>query len=66
MVRGEEASRWRFIGELLTGSSDVGSLVERAAPFGLTLTTARVVAVAETDGVVDTTRLTDHGARTSS
>ena len=55
VVRDEEASRWQFIDDLLTGTSDVGTLVERAEPFGLTLTAAHVTAVAQTDSVIDTT-----------
>lgn len=59
VVRREEASRWEFLDDLLTGRSDVGSLVERAEPFGLTLTAAHVVAVARTDRPIDAaTRVT--------
>ena len=59
VVRREEASRWEFLDDVLTGRSDVGSLVDRAEPFGLTLTAAHLVAVATTDRPVDAaTRLT--------
>ncbi len=49
VVRREEAFRREFVTDLLSGHSDVGSLVERAEPFGLTLTAAHIVTVAATD-----------------
>ncbi|MEU5532065.1 helix-turn-helix domain-containing protein [Streptomyces sp. NPDC020362] len=46
-VRREEAARREFIDDLLYGRSDLGRLVERAERFGLRLSGAHVVAVAE-------------------
>ena len=37
VVRREEAYRREFVDDLFSGRSDVGSLVERAEPFGLSL-----------------------------
>ncbi|MGY1780644.1 PucR family transcriptional regulator [Geodermatophilus sp. SYSU D01036] len=53
VVRREEAFRREFVDDLLSGQSDVGSLVERAEPFGLTLTGTHVVTVAATDRPID-------------
>lgn len=53
VVRREEASRREFIDDLLSGRSDVGSLVHRAEFFGLTLTAGHIVAVAQTDRPID-------------
>ncbi|MGY5888524.1 PucR family transcriptional regulator [Geodermatophilus arenarius] len=53
VVRREEAFRREFVEDLLSGHADVGSLVERAGPFGLTLTAPHFVAVAATDRPVD-------------
>jgi sugar diacid utilization regulator len=53
VVRREEAFRREFIDDLLNGQSDVGSLVERAEPFGLTLTATHIVTVAATDRPID-------------
>jgi sugar diacid utilization regulator len=53
VVRREEAFRREFVDDLLVGRSDVGSLVERAERFGLSLTAPHVVAVAATDRPVD-------------
>ncbi len=49
VVRREETSRLNFIDDLLAGHADVGSLVERAEPYGLTLAASHVVAVAQTE-----------------
>ncbi|RFU82484.1 PucR family transcriptional regulator [Streptomyces triticagri] len=46
-VRQEEGSRREFIDDLLHGRSDLGSLMERAERFGLRLSLAHAVAVAE-------------------
>ncbi|WP_369390715.1 PucR family transcriptional regulator [Streptomyces sp. CG1] len=46
-VRREEAARREFIDDLLYGRSDLGRLAERAERFGLTLSRAYAVAVAE-------------------
>ncbi|MGY1707414.1 PucR family transcriptional regulator [Geodermatophilus sp. SYSU D00697] len=53
VVRREEAFRREFVDDLLSGHPDVGSLVQRAEPFGLTLTAAHVVTVAATDRPID-------------
>ena len=53
VVRREEAFRREFIDDLLSGHSDVGSLVERAEPFGLTLSATHIVTVAATDRPID-------------
>ena len=53
VVRREEAFRREFVEDLLSGQSDVGSLVERAEPFGLTLTAPHLVAVAATERPID-------------
>lgn len=59
VVRREQSARVEFINDLLTGQSDVGSLVERAEPFGLMLTAGHLVAVAEIGRAIDTdTRVT--------
>jgi DNA-binding PucR family transcriptional regulator len=46
-VRREEAARREFIDDLLYGRSDLGRLAERAERFGLRLSQAHAVAVAE-------------------
>ncbi|MGW4563898.1 PucR family transcriptional regulator [Streptomyces sp. NPDC004561] len=46
-VRREEAGRREFIDDLLYGRSDLGRLAERAERFGLRLSRAHAVAVAE-------------------
>jgi sugar diacid utilization regulator len=46
-VRREEAARREFIDDLLHGRGDAGRLVERAVRFGLLLSHAHAVAVAE-------------------
>ncbi|MFF3611623.1 PucR family transcriptional regulator [Streptomyces sp. NPDC002580] len=46
-VRKEEAARREFIDDLLYGRSDLGRLAERAEHFGLRLSHAHAVAVAE-------------------
>ncbi|MFJ5676378.1 PucR family transcriptional regulator [Streptomyces sp. NPDC093097] len=46
-VRQEEAARREFIDDLLFGGSDLGRLAERAERFGLRLSHAHAVAVAE-------------------
>lgn len=46
-VRQEEAARREFIDDLLYGRSDLGRLAERAERFGLLLSRAHAVAVAE-------------------
>ncbi|MFE3638824.1 PucR family transcriptional regulator [Streptomyces sp. NPDC059168] len=46
-VRQEEAARREFIDDLLYGRSDLGRLAERAERFGLRLSQAHAVAVAE-------------------
>ena len=53
VVRREEAYRREFVDDLLTGRSDLGSLVERAEHFGLTLTAAHLVVVVGVDRDVD-------------
>ena len=47
VVRREEEHRREFVDDLLTGLSPVGPLIERAESFGLQLTGAHVVVVAE-------------------
>ncbi|WP_327168491.1 PucR family transcriptional regulator [Streptomyces subrutilus] len=47
VVRREEAARREFVDDLLYGRSDLGRLAERAARFGLLLSRAHAVAVAE-------------------
>jgi len=60
VVRREESTRLRFIDDLLGGSTDIGALVERAEPYGLTLAAAHLVAVAGTGQAADAdARLTD-------
>ncbi|WP_327255861.1 PucR family transcriptional regulator [Streptomyces sp. NBC_01244] len=46
-IRQEEAARREFIDDLLYGRSDLGRLAERAARFGLRLSQAHAVAVAQ-------------------
>lgn len=46
VVRREESARLQFLDGLLSGSADVGALVERAEPYGLNLAAAHLVAVA--------------------
>ncbi|MCZ2807188.1 helix-turn-helix domain-containing protein [Modestobacter sp. VKM Ac-2983] len=53
VVRREEAYRREFVDDLFSGGSEVGSLVERAEPFGLSLTATHVVLVAATDRPID-------------
>ncbi|RZU31306.1 PucR-like helix-turn-helix protein [Blastococcus saxobsidens] len=53
VVRREEAFRREFVDDLLTGRSDVGSLVERAERLGLALTGSHTVTVAATDRPAD-------------
>ncbi|MET8831292.1 helix-turn-helix domain-containing protein [Streptomyces sp. NPDC004610] len=54
-VRREEAARREFIDDLLYGRSDVGRIVERAERFGLLLSHAHAVAVAQAATPVDDT-----------
>ena len=51
-VRQEEAARREFIDDLLYGRSDLGRLAERAERFGLRLSHAHAVAVAQGRGRV--------------
>ncbi|MET7613101.1 helix-turn-helix domain-containing protein [Streptomyces seoulensis] len=58
-VRQEEAARREFIDDLLYGRSDLGRLAERAERFGLVLSHAHAVAVAEgPEAYVDTAPVT--------
>ncbi|MEN8656139.1 helix-turn-helix domain-containing protein [Streptomyces sp. 21So2-11] len=52
-VRQEEAARREFIDDLLHGRSDLGRLAERAERFGLLLSHAHAVAVAQGDEPYD-------------
>ncbi|MEU4132239.1 PucR family transcriptional regulator [Streptomyces wuyuanensis] len=52
-VRQEEAARREFIDDLLYGRSDLGRLAERAERFGLLLSRAHAVAVAQGSGPYD-------------
>lgn len=54
-VRQEEAARREFIDDLLYGRSDLGRLAERAERFGLLLSRAHAVAVAQSSEQVDDT-----------
>ncbi|CAL9526150.1 hypothetical protein SUDANB174_03918 [Streptomyces sp. enrichment culture] len=54
-VRQEEAARREFIDDLLYGRSDLGRLAERAERFGLVLSRAHAVAVAEGPEAYDDT-----------
>ncbi|WP_405592250.1 PucR family transcriptional regulator [Streptomyces sp. NBC_01092] len=54
-VREEEAARREFIDDLLYGRSDLGRLAERAERFGLVLSRAHAVAVAEGPQAYDDT-----------
>ncbi|ELS56624.1 PucR family transcriptional regulator [Streptomyces viridochromogenes] len=54
-VRQEEAARREFIDDLLYGRSDLGRLAERAERFGLLLSRAHAVAVAQGGVPVDDT-----------
>ncbi|MFF0223949.1 PucR family transcriptional regulator [Streptomyces sp. NPDC004629] len=54
-VRQEEAARREFIDDLLYGRSDLGRLAERAERFGLLLSRAHAVAVAEGPEAYDDT-----------
>jgi sugar diacid utilization regulator len=54
-VRQEEAARREFIDDLLYGRSDLGRLAERAERFGLLLSRAHAVAVAQGTTPVDDT-----------
>lgn len=47
MIRHEEAVRKEFVDDLLRGDADVAGMVQRAQPFGLDLTSAHHVALAE-------------------
>lgn len=49
VVRREETHRREFIDDLLAGQSDIGSLVDRADSYGLSLAGAHVVAVAQAE-----------------
>jgi sugar diacid utilization regulator len=49
VVRREETFRAEFVDGLLSGRADVGSLVERAESFGLSLAGSHVVVVAASD-----------------
>jgi sugar diacid utilization regulator len=53
VVRREEAFWREFVDDLLGGQAEVGSLVERAERFGLTLTGAHVVTVADSARPID-------------
>jgi sugar diacid utilization regulator len=53
VVRREEAFWREFVDDLLNGQAEVGSLVDRAERFGLTLTGAHLVTVAATDRPID-------------
>ncbi|RBY88892.1 PucR family transcriptional regulator [Blastococcus sp. TBT05-19] len=53
VVRREEAFRREFVDDLLTGRSEVGSLVERAERLGLALAGSHTVMVATTDRPAD-------------
>ena len=53
VVRREEAFRREFVDDLLTGRSDVGSLVERAERLGMALAGGHTVTVAATDRPAD-------------
>ncbi|RFU22540.1 PucR family transcriptional regulator [Geodermatophilus marinus] len=53
VVRREEAFRREFVEDLLGGGSDVGSLVERAEHFGLSLAGTHLVLLAATDRAAD-------------
>ncbi|GEC08918.1 hypothetical protein SSP24_65730 [Streptomyces spinoverrucosus] len=52
-VRQEEAARREFIDDLLYGRSDLGRLAERAERFGLRLSQAHAVAVAQSPASYD-------------
>ncbi|MBZ6132809.1 PucR family transcriptional regulator [Streptomyces olivaceus] len=54
-VRQEEAARREFIDDLLYGRSDLGRLAERAERFGLVLSQAHAVAVAQGPAAYDDT-----------
>jgi sugar diacid utilization regulator len=54
-VRQEEAARREFIDDLLYGRSDLGRLAERAERFGLVLSRAHAVAVAQAPEAYDDT-----------
>ena len=51
-VRVEETARRELVDDLLENRTDVGSLVERAEPYGLVLTGSHVVAVAQDDEAI--------------
>lgn len=51
-VRVEETARRELIDDLLANRTDVGSLVERAEPYGLVLTGSHVVAVAQDEQAI--------------
>lgn len=57
-ARAEDALRREFVDDLLTGTSDLGQLVERAPAFGLRLESSHVVLV-----VRGSRRFLDHRAR---
>lgn len=52
MIRREEALRRDLVDDLLRGNAHLGDLVSRAEPFGLDLTRAHQVALAEPAGVI--------------
>lgn len=49
LVREQASARREFVDDLLSGRADVGSLVQRAAGFGLALGRSHAVAVLETE-----------------
>jgi hypothetical protein len=49
VLRSEEAAHLRFVEDLLRGQADLGSMIDRAAGYGLNLAAAHVVAVAEAE-----------------
>ncbi|MGY1752047.1 PucR family transcriptional regulator [Blastococcus sp. SYSU D01042] len=53
VVRREEAARQEFVEDLLTGRSDVATLLDRAEPYGLRLAAGHVVVVVEAEGDID-------------
>ena len=55
MVRWEETLRRDFVEDLLRGDADVGSLVERAEPFGLAMARPHQVALAAPSGRLNET-----------
>ncbi|WP_409332637.1 PucR family transcriptional regulator [Trujillonella humicola] len=53
VVRREEAFRREFVDDLLSGRAEIGSLVDRAERFGLSLAAPHLVAVTAASGPVD-------------